>query len=122
LKEDSQKDIIKKMKIGYYKTPSGRSPVEEFILGLPKADQARFIDVYDGIRQHGLNYHEVTFRHLKGKLWEIRFSAPGGGYRIAYVLIDKDLMFWLHVFKKTTQKTPKNDLWIAEKRMKEVLL
>lgn len=110
------------MKIGYYKTPSGRSPIEDFILGLPKADQAQFVRVYQGIQRQGLSYHEATFKHLKGKLWEIKFSAPGGGYRIAYVLIDKESMFWLHVFKKTTQKTPKNDLWIAEKRMKEVLL
>ena len=108
------------MRIGYYKTPSGRSPVEEFILGLSKMDQARFVEVYDGIRAHGLGYHEVTFRQLKGKLWEIKFSAPGGGYRIAYVMIDKDSMFWLHAFKKQRQKTSKNDLWTAEKRMEEV--
>jgi len=30
-------------------------------------------------------------------------------------------MIWLHAFKKTTQKTPKNDLRLAIKRMKEVL-
>ncbi|HXL73865.1 MAG TPA: type II toxin-antitoxin system RelE/ParE family toxin [bacterium] len=30
-------------------------------------------------------------------------------------------MIWLHAFKKTTQKTPKKDLRVAVKRMKEVL-
>jgi phage-related protein len=109
------------MKIEYYKTPSGRSPIEDFILGLSKIDQARFVEVYEGIQKEGLSYHEVSFRHLKNKLWEIKFSAPGGGYRIAYVMIDKDYMFWLHVFKKKSQKTPMNDLATAERRMKEVL-
>ena len=95
--------------------------MEDFILGLPKADQAKFVKVFEGIKEHGLNFSEVNFRVLKGKLWEIKFSAPGGGYRIAYVLIDRDSMFWLHAFKKSTQKTPKSDLWLAEKRMNEVL-
>ncbi len=40
---------------------------------------------------------------------------------IAYVVIDKDQMIWLHAFKKTTQKTPTLDLKIAERRMGEVL-
>jgi phage-related protein len=109
------------MVIDYYKSSSDRRPVREFIEKLPKADQARFVEVFEGIQQKGLSYHEVTFKHLDGKLWEIKFSAPSGGYRIAYVLIDKDFMIWLHAFKKTTQKTPKNDLRIAVKRMKEVL-
>jgi phage-related protein len=109
------------MRIDYYKTTSGRRPVKEYILDLSKQDQARFFEVYEGIKDKGLNYHEVVFRPLSGKLWEIKFSAPSGGFRIAYVLIDKDFMIWLHVFRKTTQKTPKNDLWLAEKRMKEVL-
>ena len=61
------------------------------------------------------------FKHLRGKLWEIKFSAKGGGYRICYVMIEWDNMVWLHVFKKTTQKTPSGDLAIAEQRMKEVL-
>jgi phage-related protein len=109
------------MRIGLYKTPSGRSPIEDFLEGLPKADQAGFFEVYQGIKEHGLKYSEVTFKHLDGKLWEIKFSTEGGGFRVAYVLIDKDEMFWLHVFRKTTPKTPKKDLELALKRMKEVL-
>ncbi len=51
----------------------------------------------------------------------MKFNAPSGGYRIAYVVAESNTMIWLHVFKKTTQKTPLNDLELAEKRMKEVL-
>ena len=63
----------------------------------------------------------MQFRQLRGKLWEIKFNSPSGSYRIAYVVVDGDTMVWLHVFKKKTQKTPLDDLEIAEKRMKEVL-
>jgi phage-related protein len=109
------------MKVGLYKTLSGRSPIEDFILGLPKEDQAKFFDVYRDIKKMGFGCPGVTFRHLSGKLWEIKFSSEGGGFRIAYVLIDRDEMFWLHVFRKTSQKTPRKDLELALKRMREVL-
>lgn len=109
------------MKVVFYTTHSGRSPVEEFIKSLPKADQARFLEVYEGVEQFGFDCPRVQFRQLSGKLWEIKFAAPGGGYRIAYVVIDREQMVWLHAFKKKTQKTPGGDLKIAEKRMGEVL-
>ncbi len=84
-------------------------------------DQARFADIYKGIKEHGLDYSRASFKHLRGKRWEIKFAAQGGRYRICYVLIEKDKMVWLHAFKKTTQKTPVDDLEIAQRRMKEVL-
>jgi phage-related protein len=109
------------MKIDFYETTAGRSPVEDYIGDLPKADKARFVDVFEGIEKHGLECPRVQFKPLPGKLWEIKFSSQGGGFRIAYVIVEKDTMVWLHVFKKTTQKTPLQDLDLAEKRMKEVL-
>lgn len=109
------------MKVALYETSSGRSPVEDFISELPKADQARFTDVFEGIEKYGLGCPRVQFRQLRGKLWEVKSNAPSGGYRIAYVVVESDTMVWLHAFKKKTQKTPVGDLEIAEKRMKEVL-
>ncbi|HXH76762.1 MAG TPA: type II toxin-antitoxin system RelE/ParE family toxin [Bacteriovoracaceae bacterium] len=109
------------MKIAFYQKASGKNPIEDFILGLPKADQARFAEVFDGIEKHGLSCPRIRFRQLQGKLWEIKFNAVGGGYRIAYVMIESNTMVWLHAFKKKTQKTPAGDLELAEKRMKEVL-
>ena len=109
------------MLINFYHTSSGRSPIEEFIEALSKADKARFAEVLVGLGQFGMSYSRVTFKPLRGKLWEIKFSAPGGGYRVVYVLVARDEMVILHAFKKTTPKTPLRDLDLAEKRMKEVL-
>lgn len=95
--------------------------MEDFIRDLPKSDQARFADIFRGIKEHGLDCPRVIFKTLRGKLWEIKFQSKGGGYRIAYVIIEKERMVWLHAFKKTTQKTPVADLTLAEKRMLEVL-
>ncbi|HJT24585.1 MAG TPA: type II toxin-antitoxin system RelE/ParE family toxin [bacterium] len=109
------------MKVDFYKTTSGRSPIEDFIKGLSAADQARFADVYYGIKEHGLECPRVIFKPISGKLWEIKFSSEGGKYRILYVVVVGDRMIWLHAFKKKTQKTPQNDLETAEKRLREVI-
>ena len=109
------------MVVEFYETASGRSPVEDFIASLPKADRARFADVFEGVEKYGLDCPRAQFRQLRGKLWEIKFTSKGGGYRIAYVMLSGETMVWLHVFRKQTQKTPVGELEIAEKRMKEVL-
>ena len=109
------------MRVNFYELSSGRSPVEDFIEDLSKADQARFAEVIVGLSEYGLSYSRVQFKPLRGKLWEIKFAAPGGGYRMAYVLVQSDEMVIVHAFRKSTQKTPIRDLDLAEKRMKEVL-
>lgn len=109
------------MRVSFYVSSLGRSPVEDFILSLPKCDQARFADVHYGICEDGLDCSRVVFKPLRGKLWEIKFAAEGGGYRICYVMLNGDKMVWLHAFKKTTNKTPRRDLEVAERRMKEIL-
>ncbi|MBI5139136.1 type II toxin-antitoxin system RelE/ParE family toxin [Candidatus Nomurabacteria bacterium] len=109
------------MNVHFYETASGRSPVEDFIISLTKPDRARFVEVIVGLEQFGLAYSRVQLKPLRGKLWEIKFNTPSGGFRMAYVLVRADEMVVLHVFRKTTQKTPLHDLDVAEKRMKEVL-
>ena len=109
------------MRVAFYTSSAGRSPVEDFIRSLSKGDQARFRDVFDGIQNFGLDCPRAQFRQLRGKLWEVKFQAQSGGYRIAYVVVQKEVMVWLHAFKKSTQKTPIRDLEIAENRLKEVI-
>src|SRR5580692_5667047 len=101
------------MKVDLYKSFSGRSPVGDFIRGLSKEDQALFKTIHEGIERDGLKYPYVVFKPLDGKLWEIKFKGLNGSYRIAYVLVTGSKMFWLHVFKKKTQKTSKLDLELA---------
>ena len=93
----------------------------DYIDGLPEGDQARFFEVLEEIERHGLEAARIILKPLQGKLWEIKFSAVGGGYRILYAIITKDSMVWLHAFKKKTQKTPAKELGLALKRLKEVM-
>jgi phage-related protein len=109
------------MKVTAYHSSSGRRPVDDFIGRLPASDRAKFVEVITGIEASGLEYQGAEFKHLTGKLWEIKFRAEGGGYRIAYVVVNANLMIWLHAFRKTSQKTRKADLELALKRLKELL-
>ena len=109
------------MIVHFYCTPSGRSPIEEFIQDLPKVDRAKCLEVIAGLETYGLNYPRAQLKPLRGKIWEIKFQTQGGGYRILYVMLSGDEMVLLHVFKKASQKTPPKELELAEKRLKEVL-
>jgi phage-related protein len=59
-------------------------------------------------------------RNLKDGLWEVRSSLPS--YRIARLILcfHENTLVVLHGFIKKTPKTPKDDLALAKKRMKEV--
>lgn len=109
------------MKVFFYETSGGNSPIKKFIDGLPELDQARFFEVIAEIEKYGLGALRVIFKPLEGKLWEIKFRSVQSSFRVAYVILEKDTMTWLHVFKKKTQKTSRQDLEIARKRMKEIL-
>jgi phage-related protein len=121
LTPDIHLGIIPCIKIYFFETQTGKSPIKKFIDGLPRAEQARFLEVMAEIEAHGLKAIRVIFKPLEGKLWEIKFNSPSSGYRVLYVLMEKDMMIWLHVFSKKTQKTPIRELDLARKRLKEVL-
>ena len=67
-----------------------------------------------------LSTPELNLSYLKQNCGEIKFKGKEGNYRILYTIKKPD-MIWLHSFKKKTQKIPKLDLEIGEKRKKEVL-
>lgn len=105
------------MRVTFFKTSSGRSPVLEFIQGLAKSERARLFEALDQVERHGLDAIRVLFRHIEGKLWEIKVSA----HRILYVVIEREEMVLLHAYKKQGQKLPIKERDIAIRRMKELL-
>ena len=109
------------MIVRFYETPSGRSPTLDFIDKQPARDQAVLVAVLEDVENNGFAAKGAQFRQLQGKLWEIKIKAPSGGYRFLYATLDKDNLIILHGFKKKTQKTPKKEMEIAIKRLKEWL-
>ena len=108
------------MRIDFYKTRRGRSPVAEFIQEQPAPLQAAIARAFDRIEEHGLRGSGVSLRQLRGKLWEIRVQA-GAAARVFYVLRTEVELVVLHAYRKQSQKAPAREIDIAESRMKEVL-
>jgi phage-related protein len=52
---------------------------------------------------------------------EIRVRDDGDQFRVIYIAKLAEAIFVLHCFQKKTQKTPKPDLELAKKRLRELL-
>lgn len=105
------------VRVTFYTTGSGRSPVLDYIDDLPKPERARLLEVLDQIEHCGFNAVRVQFKQIEGKLWEIKISA----HRVFYVLIEGKEIVLLHAYKKQGQKLPLKERDVAVRRMKEVL-
>lgn len=107
------------MKLVFYGTR--RRPVVDFIERLTPKDQAKILACLKNIEELGFHCPRVVFRQISGKLWEIKIQTSSAGYRIFYVTVKKDVLVLLHAYKKQSQKAPKKEIEIAEKRLMEVL-
>ena len=110
------------MRVYYYRTSSGRGPVEEFIASLPKPIAERFIEAV-GMLENGEVLEMPLSRNLSQAhrgLHELRLKDASGAYRVFYYVKVKEAIYMLHGFKKKTQKTPPKELQIAIRRAKEV--
>ena len=108
---------LKRLRVRFYRTTSGREPLREWLKELPAEDRKII----------GEDIKDVEFswpvglplvRSLGRGLREVRSSITHG--RIARVIfcVDHGRMFLLHGFIKKTQKTPQPDIDLALKRMK----
>ncbi|MDO8473307.1 MAG: type II toxin-antitoxin system RelE/ParE family toxin [Dehalococcoidia bacterium] len=60
-------------------------------------------------------------RHLEGKLWELREQSQTNIYRLIYCFFTGRQIVFLQGFQKKTEKTPRQEIEIAEKRLATVL-
>lgn len=115
--------FIMNWRIEFYKTASGKIPVKEFVDSLSEQAQAKFIFILDLLEKYGMEVTEPYVKTLKGytKLKEIRIKAKGNVYRILYFPAKERTFVLLHGFIKKGDKTPKNEIETAEKRLKDYI-
>lgn len=93
--------------------------VDDEILSLPDDIQAAFIRLVERVEAVGLeNIREPHVKHLRRKLWEMRFKGRDGIGRAIYVALTGRRVVIVHAFAKKTRRTPKSSLALAEKRLK----
>jgi len=104
-----------------YIDPQGRSPVEEFFNQLLAGDRARIDQTIGLLKEFGLQLGLPYVKHLEGKLWELRIRAGRRAYRVIYFAFTGRRFILLHAFLKKTQKTPRQEIAVARRRLADFL-
>jgi phage-related protein len=102
-------------KIDYY-----NQAIKDNARALPKSIKAKFEAILDKMLEYGPDLG-LPFTKAMGKsLFEIRAKGQEGIARGFYCTISKNTIVILHIFIKKTTATPKKELDLAIKRLKEV--
>lgn len=112
-------DRSKKLKAQFYETSMGRKPVRDWLLELDNTDR-RIIGFDIQTVEFGWPVGMPTCRPLGNGLWEIRSNLSDGKIARVIFFMKNGAMVLLHGFVKKTQKTPLQDIDLAEKRRKDI--
>jgi phage-related protein len=110
---------LKPLPLRFLRSKTGREPVREWLNELTRDDQ-RTIGRDMAKVQFGWPVGLPLCRPLNEGLWEVRSTLPSR--REARVLFGfhNGMLIALHAFIKKSQKTPKEELALARKRMMEL--
>ena len=104
--------------VAFYQTEAGNEPVRIWLKSLKKEDRkALGEDIKTA--QFGWPIGMPLVRKIERDLWEVRSNVSNGIARVFFT-VEGHTMILLHGFIKKTQATPKADLELARKRLKEV--
>jgi phage-related protein len=93
---------------------------QEQLLRLPAGFVARFLRYAERMELYGPDLGMPHTRAMGGGLFELRLKAAEGIARVFYCTLVGRKIVMLHQFIKKSEKTPRKELEIARKRMKEV--
>ena len=109
------------LEILYY-PERNRGPVRDYLTQLakerPKAFARLVLDV-EVLGAEGLRSQQIIIRPLGDKLWELKRLYDGIQYR-TFFGVHKGAAWLVHNIEKKSAKTPKDDLELARKRLREV--
>ena len=111
-----------KFSVNYWRNPSGRAPIERYIDNIDnKEERAELLSVLNGIQENGTDAVGVEFRHIEGKLWELKIRTHGNQHRIFYVVLKGNEMVLLHAYLKKTARAPLKEIQTAKQRLKQLI-
>jgi phage-related protein len=105
-------------RVEFYTDARGKSPVLEFIDGLPATEQARVRNVLRLLREMGTRLGMPYARAVTGHkpLWELR---PQPNWLLYFAHTGRRFVI-VHGLRKKGRKLPRRDIATAERRMNEV--
>ena len=111
--------VLPKLRATFYATDMGREPVREWLKSL-EPDERKLIGMDIAYAQYKWPIGRPRVDHLRGSVWELRTRLPNRIARVLFAVCDDEIVL-LHGFVKQTQKTPNDDIALAEARWKEWL-
>lgn len=91
--------------------------MREFLadLHLPSGDRDEVLAALKEVQMDGLR----AARHLRGALYEVRADGARATYRVLFAVegAKSQVLLGLSAFSKKTQKTPAEELRLAERRL-----
>ena len=108
---------LPRLEASFFRTSSGNEPVREWLLSLSKEDR-KAVGTDIAYVQYKWPLGKPRMDHLRGNVWEVRSSLKGRIARVLFAVDGKELVL-LHGFIKKSQRTPGDDLALAEARWRE---
>src|SRR6266446_5112996 len=100
----------------FYESDLGDKPVEEFVASLDAAVRAKVVRTLELLRTQQI-VPSKFWKKLRGSdLWEVRVEYAGNIYRVLAAFAKGNRVIMLHGFQKKSQKTPQQDMEIAQQR------
>ncbi len=110
-------------KIIFYVTQKGKRPVKDFLDSLTDKQAQKVLWVFRLIRDLNIIPKEYLKKLVNtDDIWEVRIKSGNNIFRILCFFDKGDLIVLTNGFAKKTQKTPKNEIKLAEKRKQEYLV
>jgi len=108
--------------ISFYRTASGKCPVEKHLDSLTGEQATKITWVLKLIRE----LDQIPSKFFKklintNDIWEVRVDVGGNAFRLLGFFHGKELIILTNSFQKKSQKTPLREIQLAEKRKKEYL-
>ena len=112
-----------KRSIIFYRTESGKCPIEEFLDSLPSKIVQKITWVLNLLEEFEIITAQY-FKKLKNtdNIWECRIKHGSNIYRIFCFFYKDSVVVLTHGFIKKTQRTPKSEIKKAEKYKKDYLM
>jgi phage-related protein len=108
--------------VNFYKSRSGKSPINDFLDSLSGKQVQKITWVLEIIEES----HIVPKQYFKklvntDDIWEVRVISSSNIFRLLGFFDGGNLVILTNGFVKKTQKTPKKEIKLAEKRKKDYL-
>lgn len=88
--------------------------VEEELRKLPRKESARILRVVDLFTDYKFSLTQNFLKKIVEDIWELR----AGRYRLFFGIVSPNMVI-VSIFRKATQKSPKSEIKLAQRRLNE---